>query len=232
MKGSTIGSIIGAGVGLVGTGINALIGAAKERARRRALAKRERENQLWYDRRYNEVGRERGDAQRLLTKMREAQRDRMDRVAGRQAVMGGSSAVRASEQESANKALGDTVSQIDAAQESRRDKIEQQYLSRKDAISNARDKLDLAHQTNLANAATQASAIGAQLAASAVGGGGKSGESSDASVASSSSDGGGAVANAESRSSARRNAYVADGIGGALEALTPEERETYYSAWS
>lgn len=160
------GAIAGAVLGAGGTLWNALSGAAAERRRRSALAKRERENQSWYDRRYNEVGHERADAQRLLTKMREAQQARMQRAAGSSAVVGGSSASKAAEQQAANKAMGDTVAQIDAAQEARKDRIEQKYLSRKDAIADARAHLDLAHQQSMANAATQASGIAANLAAS------------------------------------------------------------------
>lgn len=170
MKGGLLGALIGAGTGLIGTGINAIMGARKARAEQRALAKAERENQQWYDRRYNEVGRERADAQRLLTRMREAQSDRMSRAAGANAVVGGSSARVASEQAAANKAVGDTISQIDAAQEARRDKIEGQYLSRKDNLRNARMRSLAADKANLANAATQAGLIGANIAASAIGG--------------------------------------------------------------
>ena len=167
-----IGSLIGAGVAALGSGINAIMGARASSRRKRELAKRERDNQFWYDRRYNEVGHERADAQRLLTKMREAQADRMSRAAGANAVMGGSSARVASEQVAANKAMGDTIASIDAAQEARKDRIENQYLGRKDAIAAARDKVDAAEQANLANAASVASAIGANIAASAVGNGG------------------------------------------------------------
>lgn len=175
---SLLGTLIGAGTGLVGAGINAIMGARKARAEQRALAQAERDNQQWYDRRYNEVGRERADAQRLLTRMREAQSDRMSRAAGANAVVGGSSARVASEQAAANKAVGDTISQIDAAQEARRDKIEGQYLSRKDNLRNARMRSLAADKANLANAATQAGVIGANIAASAIGGDGVSGAAS------------------------------------------------------
>ena len=156
------------GLGLASLGLsagsslwNAISGWKAERARRRALAKRERENQLWYDRRYNEAGHERADAQRLLTKMRDAQKARMDRAAGAHAVVGADSGLKASEQQAANKAIGDTVANIDAAQEARKDKIENQYMARKDAIANANDKLDLEHQQQTANALTEASKLGA-----------------------------------------------------------------------
>lgn len=169
-----IPAIIGAVVGAAGTGANALLGAAERRRQQRILDAEERKNRLWYDRRYNEVGRETAVGQRMLEKMREAQRERMSSVAGRSAVMGGSSAVSAAESAAANKAIGDTVGAIDAQQEARRDRIEQQYRQRDAQISAQRQNMSAQQQANLANAATQASAIGAQVAMSAAGNGGKS----------------------------------------------------------
>lgn len=168
-----IPAIIGAVAGVAGTGVNALLGAAERRRQQRMLDAEERKNRLWYDRRYNEEGRETAVGQRMLEKMREAQRERMSSVAGRSAVMGGSSAVSAAESAAANKAIGDTVGQLDANQEARRDRIEQQYRQRDAQISAQRANLSAQQQANLANAATQASAIGAQIAAGAASGSGK-----------------------------------------------------------
>ena len=168
-----IPAIIGAVAGVAGTGVNALLGAAERRRQQRMLDAEERKNRLWYDRRYNEEGRETAVGQRMLEKMREAQRERMSSVAGRSAVMGGSGAVAAAESAAANKAIGDTVGQLDANQEARRDRIEQQYRQRDAQISAQRANLSAQQQANLANAATQASAIGAQIAAGAASGSGK-----------------------------------------------------------
>lgn len=168
-----IPAIIGAVAGVAGTGVNALLGAAERRRQQRMLDAEERKNRLWYDRRYNEEGRETAVGQRMLEKMREAQRERMSSVAGRSAVMGGSGAVAAAESAAANKAIGDTVGQLDANQEASRDRIEQQYRQRDAQISAQRANLSAQQQANLANAATQASAIGAQIAAGAASGSGK-----------------------------------------------------------
>lgn len=168
-----IPAIIGAVAGLAGTGMNALLGAAERRRQERMLADEERKNRLWYDRSYNEQGRETAVGQRMLEKMREAQRERMSSVAGRSAVMGGSGAVAAAESAAANKAIGDTVGQLDANQEARRDRIEQQYRQRDAQISAQRANLSAQQQANLANAATQASVMGAQIAAGAASGSGK-----------------------------------------------------------
>lgn len=160
-----IGALIGAGVSLAGQGINAILGARQAARQQRELDKQERDNQAWYDRRYNEVGHERADAQRLLTKMAEAQRQRTLDAAGRSAVIGSSSAIRAAGQQADGKAMTDTVAQIDAAQEARRDKIDAQYNATKQAISKARAGLAAQQAANIANAATGAAMAGAQIAA-------------------------------------------------------------------
>lgn len=160
-----LGALIGAGVSLAGQGINAILGARQAARQQRELDKQERDNQAWYDRRYNEVGHERADAQRLLTKMADAQRQRTLDSAGRSAVIGSSSAIRAAGQQADGKAMADTVAQIDAAQEARRDKIDAQYNATKQAISKARAGLAAQQSANIANAATGASLAGAQIAA-------------------------------------------------------------------
>ena len=155
-------------------GINAIAGGNESRRRQRELDRQERENQLWYDRRYNEVGRETQVGQRMLEKMREAQRERMASVSGKSAVMGGSNAVSAAESAAANKAIGDTVGKIDAQQEARQDAIEKDYRQTKRSISNARINASIADSKRKADAASQTSAMVGSLAMGLDGGSGKS----------------------------------------------------------
>ena len=159
------GAIIGAALSLGSMGINAISGANESRKRKAELDRQERENQAWYDRRYNEAGRERKGARRALEAMAEAQRERMASVRGKSAVMGGSNAIAAAESAAANRAIGDTVGRIDAAQEARQDAIERDYRQTKRSISNARVNASIAQSRNLANAASQASAIAGSIVA-------------------------------------------------------------------
>lgn len=103
--------------------------AAKER--QRLLEQQQRENQDWFDRRYNENPTQRADAQRLLQRTEEAIRKRNRAAAGREAVMGGASEETAREKEAGTQLMADVVGKVVDANENRKDQIEQQYMNRK-----------------------------------------------------------------------------------------------------
>ena len=133
------------------------ISQAKEaRKRAEALDKRALENEKWYMRKYNEVGTESAAAQRALTAMRDAQRERMNRASGAAAVSGASSESVAAEKAAANKTIGDTVSAIAARDDARKERVDDEYRRERRAIENARDNISLQKQQNTAAATSQA----------------------------------------------------------------------------
>ena len=144
------------GLGAAGSAANFISQAKEARKRRRALDERERENEAWYNRKYNEVGAESASAQRALTAMRDAQRQRIDRASGAAAVSGASSESVAAEKAAANKAIGDTVSAIAARDDARKERVEDEYRRERRAIENARDNISLQKQQNTAAATSQA----------------------------------------------------------------------------
>ena len=147
---------LGLGLGAAGSAANFISQAKEARKRRRALDERERENEAWYNRKYNEVGAESASAQRALTAMRDAQRQRMNRASGAAAVSGASSESVAAEKAAANKAIGDTVSAIAARDDARKERVEDEYRRERRAIENARDNISLQKQQNTAAATSQA----------------------------------------------------------------------------
>lgn len=131
-----IGSIVG-GALKIGSSIFGGISASKAAKRARArVEQQKRENEDWYNRRYNEDATQRADAQRLLTRTAEAIKERNKAAAGRSAVMGGDDASVAMEKERNAQALADATSNIVAMGEARKDNVEAQYLSRKDNLDN------------------------------------------------------------------------------------------------
>lgn len=147
---------LGLGLGAAGSAANFISQAKEARKRRRALDERERENNAWYNRKYNEVGTESATAQRALTAMRDAQQERMNRASGAAAVSGASSESVAAEKAAANKTIGDTVSAIAARDDARKERVEDEYRREKRAIENARDNISLQKQQNTAAATSQA----------------------------------------------------------------------------
>lgn len=162
-----IGSIIGAGLGAVSSifgGISAR--KAAKRAQKR-LEGEQRENQAWFDRRYNEDATQRADAQRILQMTEESIRNRNKAAAGTAAVMGGTEeSVAATKAANAN-ALADAASQIAAAGAARKDQVEGQYLATKNAINQQMNANDQQKAQNIATA-TQSAAKAMMGAGAAV----------------------------------------------------------------
>jgi hypothetical protein len=144
-----LGSIIGGAVGAVGSIFG---GISKNKAIKKQMemvARMQRDNQDWYDRRYNEDATQRADAQRMITLTEESIKKRNKAAAGTAAVMGGTDESVAAEKEANSKALADTTSQIVAAGDARKDQIENQYLSRKENLDNAMRELESQKQSGL-----------------------------------------------------------------------------------
>ena len=100
-----IGAIIGAGASIA----SSLIGGAQAK-RAAANANKELENQRkknedWYNRRYNEDYTQTAEAQAAMTRARELAREQMAAARGASAVMGGTEAGVAAQQQAANKML-------------------------------------------------------------------------------------------------------------------------------
>lgn len=159
-----ISAAIGAASSLIGTGISAIFGARAARQKRRELAKQERENNAWYDQKYNEVGTERAEAQAALSAMRAAQEQRMQSARGASAVMGASAGSVAAEKNAANMAMAQTIGDINKNAEAYKQSVENTYLQKKNDISNQRIKAAQDQAAQMANAGSQMSQLGAGIA--------------------------------------------------------------------
>lgn len=129
-----LGGLIGGALGAIGGIFGGISKNKMLKRQQRMVDEKKRENQDWYDRRYNEDFTQRADAQAMLTHTADMIRRRNQQAAGSAAVMGGTDESVAATKEANAKALADTTSQIAVAGEQRKDKIEGQYISRKDAL--------------------------------------------------------------------------------------------------
>lgn len=129
-----LGGIIGGAAGALG-GIFGGISKNKMLKKQMAMVnEQKRDNQNWYDRRYNEDATQRADAQAILTKTSEMIKQRNKQLAGTQAVMGGTEESVAASKEANAKALSDATSQIAVAGAQRKDQIESQYRERQNQL--------------------------------------------------------------------------------------------------
>ena len=160
-----IGALIGAGLGLASSIAGGIANRKSRRKQEQMLAQQQRENQAWYDRRYNEDPTLRADTVRLLTQMQEQIKNRNRAAKGRQAVMGGTEDSTTAVKEANNKTLADTTSQIVAANEARKDAIEQQYQQNKRSIQGQQMQMEAEKSADTANVVTGVAGTAANIAA-------------------------------------------------------------------
>lgn len=168
-----IGALIGAGLGLASSIAGGIANRKARRKQEQMIAQQQRENQAWYDRTYNADPTKRADTVRLLTQMQEQIKNRNKAAKGRQAVMGGTDDSTTAVKEANNKTLADTTSQIVAANDARKDNIEQQYMNRKNQLQNQQMGMEAEKAADTANAVAGVAGTAANIAASLDSGAGK-----------------------------------------------------------
>lgn len=169
-----IGALIGAGLGLASSIAGGIANRKARRKQEQMIAQQQRENQAWYDRTYNADPTKRADTVRLLTQMQEQIKNRNKAAKGRQAVMGGTDDSTTAVKEANNKTLADTTSQIVAANDARKDNIEQQYMNRKNQLQNQQMGMEAEKAADTANAVAGVAGTAANIAATIDSGAGKS----------------------------------------------------------
>lgn len=169
-----IGALIGAGLGLASSIAGGIANRKARKKQEQMIAQQQRENQAWYDRKYNEDPTKRADTVRLLTQMQEQIKNRNKAAKGRQAVMGGTEDSTTAVKEANNKTLADTTSQIVAANDARKDNIEQQYMNRKNQLQTQQMGIEAEKAADTANAVAGVAGTAANIAASLDSGAGKS----------------------------------------------------------
>ena len=155
---------------LIGAGLNAaasLYGSYKSgqsAARSEAnLRDRMKENEAWFDRRYNEDATARADAQRILRRTEESMRSRNRDAASTAAVMGGTQESVAGTKAANGQAMAEAASAIAAGAEARKDRAEEQYLQRKQALEAGHDQLQWQKAQNVLGAAQGVAKFGTGL---------------------------------------------------------------------
>lgn len=169
-----LGALIGAGLGLASSIAGGIANRKARRKQEQMIAQQQRENQAWYDRTYNADPTKRADTVRLLTQMQEQIKNRNKAAKGRQAVMGGTEDSTTAVKEANNKTLADTTSQIVAANDARKDNIEQKYMNRKNQLQNQQMGMEAEKAADTANAVAGVAGTAANIAATIDSGAGKS----------------------------------------------------------
>lgn len=159
-----IGELVGAGLSTIGSIAGGIAGRKAADKQKEAIKRMEDENNNRYNRLYNEDVTQRADAQRLIRITEDNIRERNKSAAGSQAVVGGTEASVAASKEANNAALSDTVSQIHAEGEARKDAIEGQYRERKSQLEGMKAGLSQQRGANIASATQGVSGVAASIA--------------------------------------------------------------------
>lgn len=169
-----LGTLIGAGLGLASSIAGGIANRKAREKQEQMIAQQQKENQAWFDRKYNEDPTKRADTVRLLTQMQEQIKNRNKAAKGRQAVMGGTEDSTTAVKEANNKTLADTTSQIVAANDARKDNMENQYRARKSQLQGQQMSLEAEKAADTANAVAGVAGTAANIAAAVDSDGGKS----------------------------------------------------------
>ena len=152
-----IAAALGAGMGLA----SSLIGGiqASKAARRAERRQREQEaaEEAWYNRRYNEDYLDTAAGQNLVRRAKAMYDDNIKKVAGAQAVAGGTDAATAAAKERANQAMGDTIANIAASDQSRKASVDAAHQSAQSEFAKMDMQRELTRAQNITNAAQAAS---------------------------------------------------------------------------
>jgi hypothetical protein len=129
--------------------------AAKEAEERQRL--QEAKQDAWYRRKYNENYLDTAAGQALVNRAREYAKENWKRAAGAQAVAGGTEAGSAMAKEAGNKMVGDTISNIAASDQQRKDNIDDQHNQAQQRFAQMDMQREMQRAQNITNAAQGAS---------------------------------------------------------------------------
>ena len=161
-----LGTIIGAGLGVAGSIAGGIAARSEAKKQAELLKKEKAKNEAWYNRRYNEDSTQRADAQAAITRMRDTINQRSKNAAGSAAVMGGSESSVAAEKEAQNDAMAQTISNINAAGEARKDSVEERYMARDNELTGQEQQASAAKAGGIASAIAGIAQAGGSIASS------------------------------------------------------------------
>lgn len=144
----------------LGAAASAFGGAKAAKANERAnklLAQQQRDNQAWYDRRYHEDYTETAEAQNVIRMAKEAAEKQYRRAEGAAAVAGATDESVAQAKEAGNELVAETLANVAAQGNARKESVDNQYQQTKAALTNQQMAAEQAKAQAISNAAGQAS---------------------------------------------------------------------------
>lgn len=152
-----IATLIGAGLAV---GSSLWGGYKASQAAKKAnqqIANQRAANQAWFNRRYNEDYADTAAGQRLITQAKDYAKDNWKKAQGASRVGGATDESASAAKEAGNKMVGNTISGIAAADTARKDRIDAQYRSLDNSLSQQQIAVEQNRAAQISQAASQAS---------------------------------------------------------------------------
>ena len=150
-------SAIGAGVGLASSLIGGASAARAQRAAEYRQRQQEAKEEAWYKRRYNEDYIDTAAGQNLVRRAKEFAKENWKKAAGAQAVAGGTDAATAMAKEAGNRMVGDTIANIAATDQARKDNVDNMHRQAQERYAQMDMTREQQRAQNITNAAQGAS---------------------------------------------------------------------------
>lgn len=138
-----IGSIIGAGIGAIGSIFGGIKASKAMKNVKKNINQQMADNENWYAEEYYSDATQRADAQRAIQMTMEEVRKRNQQARATQAVTGGTDASVAAEKAANNQAVAETMASIAADAADRKDQIQQQYRATKSNLNGQLNQLEM-----------------------------------------------------------------------------------------
>lgn len=155
--------VIGAGMQIGGALASGIAGAKAYRRQMKNLRQQQRENQNWYDRRYNENATERADSVALNEQAKQHFAEQMAQHQGTAAVIGGTNAQLAAEKNAEAAGYAGIQAQRQQMADTRKDTIENKYMTNKSAIQNKMLEMEQQRAQGIQTAASQMAQAGSDM---------------------------------------------------------------------
>ena len=156
-------TIVRGAIGTAGSLLGGLLASGAVRKARKSITESKALNDAWHSRMMGEDATQRADAQRALTRMEQALRDRNRAASATQAVVGGTDAAVAASKASAANATAEAAAQIAANADARKDNIDREWRRRDQHLREALQQLDLSRANAIIRASKNLTATSFQL---------------------------------------------------------------------
>ena len=161
-----IGSLIGGGIGVLGSVVGAIGSARKMKQANSLLDAQQAKNQTWYDKEYNTDYTQRADAQAILNKTREMANENRKRARGMAVVAGATDEAVAMENEASNNMVADTMGNINQSADAYKQSVQGQFRATQQQLDQQQYNNKIAEAQNISNAASGVSKAGAGIVGS------------------------------------------------------------------